>query len=106
MGNIVSREGYKADTSNTHALTVLKEQQPKTVGDVRRILGLLNYYRKYIPNFSQIATPLFDLLKQPKEIKIIIGQMKIANAMGKLHQSKKFRGQNYTGKHSILLSIT
>ena len=68
LGNIVSREGYKADTSNTHALTVLKEQQPKTVGDVRRILGLLNYYRKYIPNFSQIAAPLFDLLQQPKEI--------------------------------------
>ena len=68
LGNIVSREGYKADTSNTHALTVLKEQQPKTVGDVRRILGLLNYYRKYIPNFSQIAAPLFNLLQQPKEI--------------------------------------
>ena len=68
LGHIVSREGYKADTSNMRALTVLKEQHPKTVGDVRRILGLLNYYRKYIPNFSLIAAPLFDLLQQPKEI--------------------------------------
>ena len=68
LRNIVSREGYKADTSNTHALTVMKKQQPKTVGDVHRILGLLNYYRKYIPNFSQIAAPLFDLLQQPTEI--------------------------------------
>ena len=67
LGHIVSCEGYKTDPSNTHALTVLKEQQPKAVGDVHRILGLFKYYSKYIPNFSQIAIPLFDLLQQPKE---------------------------------------
>ena len=43
----------------------LKETSPKTVGDVRKLLGLLGYYRKYIQDFSRIAQPLFELLKAP-----------------------------------------
>ena len=29
--------------------------------------GLLNYYRKYIENFSKVAKPLFDLLQAPQQ---------------------------------------
>ena len=93
LGHIVSREGYRADTSNTRALTVLKEQTPKTVGEVRRILGLLNYYRKYIPNFSQIAAPLFDLLQQP---------METCNK-NRMNESRKCSGQP-SSKQEILWS--
>ena len=93
LGHIVSREGYKADTSNTHALTILKEQQPKTVGDVRRVLGLLNYYRKYIPNFSLIAAPLFDLLQHPKE----------TNGNNRKNENRKCNGQT-SSKQEILWS--
>ena len=63
----MSKDGYKIDSSNTRAITALKDCKPKTVGDVRRIIGLLNYYRKYIANFAQQAMPLFSLLQQPKE---------------------------------------
>ena len=69
LGHVVSSEGYKVDESNIKAITSLKEFHPKTVGDIRKILGLLNYYRKYIENFSQLASPLFSLLqKQPDNI--------------------------------------
>lgn len=30
--------------------------------DVRKLLGLLGYYQKYIQDFSRIAQPLFELL--------------------------------------------
>ena len=93
LGHIVSREGYKADTSNTHALTILNEQQSKTVGDVRRVLGLLNYYRKYIPNFSLIAAPLFDLLQHPKE----------TNGNNRENANRKCNGQT-SSKQEILWS--
>ena len=33
-------------------------KQPRTKKDVRSFLGLCGYYRKFIPNFSSIATPL------------------------------------------------
>ena len=46
-------------------------KQPKTKKDVRSFLGLCGYYRKSIPNFSSIATPLSDLTRKsmPKQIK-------------------------------------
>ena len=65
LGRIVSADGYRADPSNVKAVLALKETDPKTVGDVRKLLGLLGYYRNYIPDFSRIAQPLLELLKTP-----------------------------------------
>ena len=64
LGHIVSHDGYQIDTSNVRAINALRQSNPKTVGEVRRLLGLLNYYRKYVENFSKIASPIFDLLKK------------------------------------------
>lgn len=36
---------------------------PRTVSDVRRLYGLLSYFRLFVPNFAQIAAPLSNLLK-------------------------------------------
>lgn len=63
LGHVVSEKGYCTGRSNVKAVEMLKNAVPKTVGDVHRIVGLLNYYRKYIENFSQIAQPIFELLQ-------------------------------------------
>ena len=39
----------------------MKEYCPKTVREVRKLMGFLNYYRRYIENFSIIAKPIYDL---------------------------------------------
>ena len=65
LGRIVSADGCRVDPSYVKAVLALKETNPKTVGDVRKLLGLLGYYRKYIQDFSRIAHPLFELLKTP-----------------------------------------
>ena len=65
LGRIVSEEGYRADPDDTAALISLKEKRPSTVGGVRQLLGLIGYYRRYIPDFSRRAKPLYDLLKGP-----------------------------------------
>ena len=64
LGHIISHDGYQIDTSNVRAINALRQSNPKTVGEVRRLIGLLNYYRKYVENFSKIASPIFDLLKK------------------------------------------
>ena len=45
-------------------------KQPKTKKGVRSFLGLCGYYRKFIPNFSSIATPLSVLTRKsmPKQL--------------------------------------
>ena len=68
LGRIVSKEGYRPDPSNLEAVLKLKDSQPQTVGDIRKLLGLLGYYRRYIPNFARTAKPLFDLTKRPREL--------------------------------------
>ena len=44
------------------------------MGDLRKLLGLLGYYRSYIQDFSRIAKPLYELLKvepsaEPRKLK-------------------------------------
>ena len=45
---------------------VLSWPVPKTVRDVRKFLGLTNYYRQFVRNFAAIAKPL-NMLTQKKE---------------------------------------
>jgi len=46
---------------------VLNWPAPKTVRDVRKFLGLTNYYRQFVKDFAKIAQPLNNLTK--KEVK-------------------------------------
>lgn len=38
---------------------------PKTVKELRRFLGMLNFYRRFIPKAAQLQAPLNDALKGP-----------------------------------------
>ena len=62
LGRIISEQGYTIDPANTKAISCLKENPPKTVEEIRKVVGLLGYYRRYIRNFAQRAKPLYDLL--------------------------------------------
>ena len=44
--------------------TVQEWPTPKTVKDVQSFLGFANFYRKFIRNYSQIATPLTEITKK------------------------------------------
>jgi hypothetical protein len=38
--------------------------RPKNVKELRRLLGLFNWFRKFIPNYSALVNPLTRLLKK------------------------------------------
>eukprot|EP00745_Piridium_sociabile_P019220 TRINITY_DN29067_c0_g1_i2.p1 TRINITY_DN29067_c0_g1~~TRINITY_DN29067_c0_g1_i2.p1 ORF type:complete len:1086 (+),score=245.99 TRINITY_DN29067_c0_g1_i2:620-3877(+) len=63
LGHIVSAEGYKMDEADREAVEALRNQRPQTIGEVRRLLGFLGYFRKYIADFSRRARKLFQLLE-------------------------------------------
>ena len=37
---------------------VLKWPMPQCVRDVRKFLGLANYYRQFVKNFAKVALPM------------------------------------------------
>ncbi|KAJ8005897.1 hypothetical protein DPEC_G00122670 [Dallia pectoralis] len=63
VGRLVSAEGVRIDPGDLDAVLALREKTPKSVGDVRKLLGFLSYYRSYIQDFSRIAKPIYDLLR-------------------------------------------
>jgi len=46
---------------------ILSWPEPKNIKDVRKFLGLANYYRRFIKNFTQVARPMNMLIR--KDIK-------------------------------------
>ena len=37
---------------------------PTNVHEVQVVMGMFNYYKKFIPNFSEIAQPIIELIKK------------------------------------------
>ena len=62
LGRLVSEKGYRPDPENTKALDKCLEP-PKTVGQLRSLIGFLGYYRTYVKNFSIKLKPVYDLLQ-------------------------------------------
>ena len=67
LGRVVSEEGYRLDPSSIKPVLALRDSPPKTVNEVRKLMGFLNYYRRYVKDFSRIAKPIYDLVKTPSQ---------------------------------------
>ncbi len=85
MGRLVSGEGVRIDPKDLNAILSLKEKSPSTIGEVRRLLGFLSYYRSYIHDFSRIGKPIYDLL-QVKNNDAHVVMNKINKTEGKSNQ--------------------
>lgn len=64
LGHVVSQEGIKAQPQKIKAIRDFP--RPKTLRELQSFLGLANYYRKFLENFSKMARPLYELTKMGK----------------------------------------
>ena len=62
VGNIVSAEGNKPDPDKVKAITEMPN--PESKQDLQRLLGMVNYLAKFIPNMSEVTSNLRVLLKK------------------------------------------
>ena len=62
LGHVVGSGVLRPDESKTDK--ILQVSTPTTKKQVRSLLGLLSFYRSYIPGFASVAAPLTDLTKE------------------------------------------
>ena len=62
LGFIVNKNGVHVDPEK---IKVIKEwPNPQNVGDVKSFHGLTSFYRRFVHNFSSLASPLNELVKK------------------------------------------
>lgn len=60
LGHVVSKDGIQTDPEKTN---VVKDwPTPKSVKEVRKFLGFVGYFRRFVKGFATIARPLNNLL--------------------------------------------
>ena len=70
VGFVVNSKGVQVDPQRIEALREI--QAPKSMKGVQSVLGIWNYIRNFIPNFSSRALPLTDLVGTKKKAKAFI----------------------------------
>ncbi|CAH8562769.1 unnamed protein product [Dicrocoelium dendriticum] len=61
LGHKIDGEGIKPLPDKSQA--ILDYPMPQSVRSLRRFLGMINYYGRFIPNCAELLHPLTDLLK-------------------------------------------
>ena len=62
LGHVVGQDGIKVDPDKVK--TVQDWPALSSVKDVQSFLGLVNYYRRFIPSYALVALPLSELIKK------------------------------------------
>jgi transposase InsO family protein len=66
LGHIIGKDGIKP---NPDKISVINNYPiPKSPKEIKQFLGLLGYYRKFIPDFAKITKPLTKCLKKGQKI--------------------------------------
>ena len=69
LGHVVSRTGIKCDPAKIEK--VRDWPRPTSGKECLQFAGFVNYYNRFIPNFSELAQPLYAL--GPKKVKFVWG---------------------------------
>lgn len=68
LGHVITPEGIKPSKSKINA--ILNYPKPTTTKEIKSFLGLIGYYRKFIPNFAKLTKPFTNCLKKGAQINV------------------------------------
>lgn len=66
LGYLLSTSGLRANPEKIRP--IVEYERPNTVTKLRRFLGMANYYRRFISNFSGVTSALTDLLQTNSKV--------------------------------------
>ena len=78
LGLVLSTDGIRMDPTKLEVIE--KWPTPKNAKEVSRLIGFLNFYRRFIKGFGSIVMPLTDLMK--KDIPFVWGDREEASFKG------------------------
>ena len=67
LGHLISSDGVRPDPEKVEK--VKKWPRPTSMQEVRSVLGLANYFRKFMQGYSRMVSPLTDLTQSSKSWK-------------------------------------
>ena len=67
LGHVIGSFGIRPDNKKVEAIE--KFGRPKHAKDIKSFLGIANYFRRFVPNYSLIAKPLYDLTSEKIKFK-------------------------------------
>ena len=102
LGHHISKDGFQPIEDKLEAIR--KYPLPKTVKELRRFLGLFNFYRKFVPHVAETLIPLNKMLCKVKSAKQVLTWSKEAlDAFNKCKDSLTVSSQlAYPIKHGKL----
>ena len=68
LGWLMFAEGYTVDPKSVESIKSKIRKKPNKISEPRSLHGLVGYFRRLIPNFSQLVKPLYILFKD-KDLK-------------------------------------
>lgn len=65
LGYLLTERGVSIDRSRIRP--ILDYARPRSIKDIRRLMGLAGFYQRFIREYSKITAPITDLLKKEKK---------------------------------------
>jgi len=86
LGVVIGPDGIEIEAEKVDR--VLSWPQPKNVKDIRKFLGLANYYRRFIKDFAQVARPMNVLTQKDEKWRWEEMQQKAFDELKRIFTSK------------------
>ena len=86
LGVVIGPNGIEMEEGKVDG--VLSWPEPKNVKDVRKFLGLANYYRRFIKDFTRVARPINMLMRKDVKWQWGVEQQKAFNELKKVFTTK------------------
>lgn len=87
LSHNISSVGIKP--SEEKVLAIRKFEQPKSVKQIQKFVGMVNYYHKYIPRLAELTSPLHTMITNSlkKKVKYLEWKEEAINAFESIKQS-------------------
>src|SRR5919197_1410394 len=102
LGHVIGKNGIKPDPAKVEKIKNLKE--PTNLRELRSVLGLCSYYRKFVKNFSKIVKPMTKLLGKDEKYVWGESQQKAFETMKEILTSEPVLKHPIFGEPFILIT--